>query len=303
MRRSAPLGPGIVIAKRFRLERLRSASTMARLAAFAATDLTTGALVSIEVTTTVVGPDYTVRSTRWPSSPWLVHLAAAGRCEETSVGYAVCEMSAGERLDDRIDRLVEDRCPRQLTNDRGSAQLVEEARRDAARLALPDADTVARGALGAVAALHAAGVVDGDLRPRRFVVEDGWSTRLVPDVDLEAYGGFTGVADNPTLNPAYWLAPEHLGEGGSSVRGDIYMLGMLVYLLLAGRPPFTPPRTLRQLVLAVANGTLPPVTRLRDWRGDVPQHVDAAVVRALERRPDERFADVAAFARALGVWS
>ena len=79
-------------------------------------------------------------------------------------------------------------------------------------------------------------------------------------------------------------------------RSDIYSLGCVLYEMLAGLPPFTGPTRAAVLARAMAEG-IPP---LRTVCPSVPSAVEQAVVKALAKRPEDRFDDAADFARALG---
>jgi serine/threonine protein kinase len=79
-------------------------------------------------------------------------------------------------------------------------------------------------------------------------------------------------------------------------RSDIYSLGCVLYEMLAGLPPFTGPTRVAVLARAMAD-PLPP---LKTVRASVPPAVEQAVVKALAKRPEDRFASAAEFAHALG---
>jgi eukaryotic-like serine/threonine-protein kinase len=94
------------------------------------------------------------------------------------------------------------------------------------------------------------------------------------------------------------MAPEQAaGERTIDARADIYALGAVVHEMLAGEPPFA--AASQQAVLRRVMSERP--TSLATRRADVASTLDAAVRRALAKRPDDRFASAAAFAAALGV--
>lgn len=88
--------------------------------------------------------------------------------------------------------------------------------------------------------------------------------------------------------PAY-MGPEHL-EGAVDTRSDIYAVGCVLYEMLAGSPAFTGP-TAQAILLKHLAGEVP---QLSSARRDVPRHVDLIVMRALAKKPDDRFPDMAA---------
>ncbi len=132
---------------------------------------------------------------------------------------------------------------------------------------------VARDLARAVAALHARGRVHGALSPERaLVVEDG-------AVVLE-----DGPAGEPHAARAGFEAPEVARGGRPSPRADAFSLGALVWLTLAGRPPFDAAEPLERIRRALF--AAPGSVRLHAPR--VGLELDAALVSALEKRPGRR---------------
>lgn len=78
----------------------------------------------------------------------------------------------------------------------------------------------------AVAAIHEAGVVHGDLSPANILVDEAGEPYVL-DLGADTRGGALG-----------WMPPERLRGEPVSVRGDVYGLGALLYALCSGRPPY-----------------------------------------------------------------
>ena len=94
------------------------------------------------------------------------------------------------------------------------------------------------------------------------------------------------------------MAPEQAaGEPRVDARTDVYALGAVLHEMLAGESPFA--AASQQAVLRRVMHEPPMALATR--RADVPPSLDAAVRRALAKRPDERFPSAAAFAAALAV--
>ena len=93
-----------------------------------------------------------------------------------------------------------------------------------------------------------------------------------------------------------YLAPERLSRTASADhRADVYSLGTILYQMLAGRVPFTG-ETQTDVALLHADEAVPDIKTLRP---DVPPALEAAVVKALAKDPDERFASAGEFADAI----
>jgi serine/threonine-protein kinase len=101
-------------------------------------------------------------------------------------------------------------------------------------------------------------------------------------------------------SPAY-MSPEQLKDAhGVDHRADIWSLGVALYEALAGRHPWHGRSSLSELILAICTEPLP---HLQDEASWVPAGLAAVVHEALRRRPDDRFASMHAFARALAPFT
>jgi serine/threonine-protein kinase len=93
------------------------------------------------------------------------------------------------------------------------------------------------------------------------------------------------------------MSPEQAtGDGGVGPATDIYALGCVLYEMLVGEPPYTgstPQAILGKIIMAQ------PVSAT-EGRKLVPPHVDAAIRKALEKVPADRFNSASEFAKALG---
>lgn len=166
------------------------------------------------------------------------------------------------------------------------------------RLPVGEAIRLARQVAAALEHAHAHGIVHRDIKPENVLLQG--SHALVADfgiaLALDHAGGERLTKTGLTLGTPQYMAPEQaVGERALDARVDVYALGAVTYEMLAGQSPFAAPT--RQAVVQRMLGEMP--TALATFRGDVPPSLDAAVARAMAKRPDDRFPSAEEFAAAL----
>jgi len=156
---------------------------------------------------------------------------------------------------------------------------------------------VVRGALEALAALHAEGIVHRDLKPDNIVVHRGATGPVVKLLDL----GVCAFSEDLTIvepgsqqgrltsaglwvgTPCY-MAPEQVDGRTVDARTDVYAAGVVLYECLTGRTPFESNTTL-EVVTAVLRR---PVLPIKVVRPSCPASLDSLVLRALARKMGAR---------------
>ena len=271
----AQLGPAL--ADRYAIERELGRGGMATV--YLARDLRHQRLVALKVLDpelgAVLGADRflsEIRVTANLQHPNLLPLFDSGA--SNGLLYYVMPFIDGESLRARLER------ERQLP--------VDEAVRIAAAVA------------GAVDYAHRHGVIRRDLKPENILLHDGQP--VVADFGIALAvsnaGGQRVTQTGLSLGTPQYMSPEQAtGDRQIDGRTDVYSLGAVTYEMLAGEPPHM--ATTAQAVIAKLMTEEPrPLTVLRRA---VPEHVDAAVRRALEKLPADRFATAREFASALAA--
>jgi eukaryotic-like serine/threonine-protein kinase len=162
---------------------------------------------------------------------------------------------------------------------------------------LVDAVNITRQILAGVGALHAAGIVHGDIKADNVIVEtcdDG--SLAVKLIDLGLARMNVDDESNETIagTPEY-MAPE-LGRGtGVSVAADLYAIGIVLYELIIGITPFGGSNTTETLNRHAAEPLTPPSV----LRSTVPSILDDILAQALAKEPARRFPSAEAFAESL----
>ncbi len=162
------------------------------------------------------------------------------------------------------------------------------------QLPIAEAVRIAREVASALDYAHRQNVIHRDIKPENIVLHDG--SALVADVGIalavQSAGGQRMTQTGLSLGTPQYMSPEQaMGERTIDARSDIYALGAVMYLMLAGDAPFTGSSV--QAIVAKVISSEP--ERLTVARKTAPPHVEAAVLTARSwarrarierRRPD-----------------
>jgi len=170
------------------------------------------------------------------------------------------------------------------------------------QLPIAEALRIAREAARALDYAHRRGIIHRDIKPENILLtEDG--DALVADLGIGRVLGAAGASGRLTETgvvvgtPAYMSPEQAAGERELDGRTDVYSLGVVLYEMLAGEPPFTGP-TAQATIAKQFGGDVPPLRRVRPA---VPESVEQTVLTALAPVPADRFASAADFGLALAT--
>jgi hypothetical protein len=190
-----------------------------------------------------------------------------------------------------------------LGEDRGRPYLVMEllhgeslAQRLARAGPLPPAEAarVVAAAAEALQVAHRAGIVHRDVKPGNVFLTGDGEVKLL-DFGIASAANEAALTGGDLIGTAAYLAPERMLGHDATPAADVYALGVLLYELLAGRPPFAADSG---TALAMAHLHARPAP-LRDAAPGVPPALAAACEQALAKDPAARPPSAAALARLL----
>jgi serine/threonine-protein kinase len=166
------------------------------------------------------------------------------------------------------------------------------------RLEPPAAVAVFAPIADALAHAHAIGVVHRDVKPANILLQRGTDRPYLADFGIATLRTSEQSRAEVTKRfgtPEFMSPEQALGAWDADYRGDIYSLGLVAYLALAGRLPFPGGSP----VAHAAQRTVLDAPPLRSTAPDVPARLAAVVDRCLARRPGRRWQSAAALHRAL----
>ncbi|MEO8636583.1 MAG: protein kinase [Gemmatimonadales bacterium] len=271
----APARLTAALADRYRIERELGQGGMATV--YLAQDLKHDRKVAIKVLrpelAAVIGAERFLREIKTIATlqhPHILGLIDSGEVNGTA--YYVMPFVEGESLRDRLNREKQ--------------------------LPIADAVRIATEVAGALDYAHRHGVIHRDIKPENILLHDG--SALVADFGIAlavSSAGSTRMTETGmSLGTPHYMSPEQaMGEREITARSDVYALGAMTYEMLAGDPPFTG-STAQAIVAKVMTDDPVP---LRRHRRAIPEHVEIAVLTALEKLPADRWGSARDFAEAL----
>ncbi len=271
------LEAGQVLAQRYRVQRLLGKGGMG--AVYLADDEVLGELVALKVISSAWATDEAAMVARFRreasaarkvSSPSVIRIHDLGEARPGLL-YLSMEYFAGRTLTEVI------------------------AQRGVVPLA--DVKDILEQICTGLEAAHQAGVVHRDLKPSNVLVGERGTVKLI-DFGLATTAINDGLtATGAIMGTPHYMAPEQVRGKPVDARSDIYALGALAYHLVCGRPPFSGDNA---IAIGFAHLSEVPVAPSQ-LRKELPANLEAAILGALAKAPDDRPPSAKAFlAKAYG---
>jgi hypothetical protein len=203
--------------------------------------------------------------------PNIVHVLDYGH--DGDLYYMVQEFVAGEALQERLRRL----------------------NRAGERLSVAEATGFALQISDAAGYIHQQGMLHRDIRPANIIVDLHDEAILMDVGNVKISGGRRHTATSAVINTALYMSPEMIRGEAPDARSDLYSLGVTLFEMVGGRPPFEASSAMTLLMMHLKDA----VPDLREVRSDVPAALWTVVSRALAKDREERYRSMADLGRAL----
>ncbi|HVJ55191.1 MAG TPA: protein kinase [Aliidongia sp.] len=167
----------------------------------------------------------------------------------------------------------------------------------AGRLGQPGAMAIMAQAIAGLAHAHSLGTIHRDIKPSNLMLDESGVLKITDFGIARVEGSQRLTRQGMIVGTLSYIAPEQVKGYGGDMRSDIYSLACVFYELLAGMRPFQGNNEY-ELIRAQIETEPQPLSELMP---DLAPHVGQAVMRALAKAPEDRFASLAEFADELGV--
>ena len=177
---------------------------------------------------------------------------------------------------------------------------LKQVRQAEGRLPLADVLRIGRETAAGLAAAHAKGLVHRDIKPDNIFLQEPHGQVRIIDFGLartEVDDGLDATIDGSIVGTPAYMSPERIDGGDLDAKSDLFGLGVILYELLADRPPFEG-NSLVSILAAISHGHPPD---LRTVAPAVPEPVARLVMRLIAHDKTDRPADAAAVAAELAA--
>jgi serine/threonine-protein kinase len=172
---------------------------------------------------------------------------------------------------------------------------LDELLRQAGAIELERAVRLFCQALEGIAHAHALGVIHRDIKPANLMLTANDEVKVMDFGIARVLGAARQTKTGRLIGTLEYMSPEQMRGAETDARADIYSLGILLYEMLTGRVPFQADSDYELMRAQVEDEPIPP----REFKGDIPPAVEAAILQALAKAPAARFQSATEFRAAL----
>lgn len=132
---------------------------------------------------------------------------------------------------------------------------------------------------------HTNKIIHRDIKPQNILITSLGHVKVADFGIARALGGVSNTSTNVVVGSASYLSPEQARNGVVSTRSDLYSLGVVLYEMIAGKPPFTGDSPVA-VALQHVEARVP---ALREKNPDIPVELENLIAKALSKNPEQRF--------------
>lgn len=137
----------------------------------------------------------------------------------------------------------------------------------------------------ALEAAAAKGIIHRDIKPENIIITNRGELKVADFGIAKHMEADVSITQGRIVGTPAYMSPEQARSDKVDLRSDVYSLGATLFAMVAGRPPFVADNYLAVMRMHI---TAPPPV-LSDFRKDLPAGLEDAVIKMLEKKPDDRF--------------
>ncbi|MEG2457723.1 MAG: Stk1 family PASTA domain-containing Ser/Thr kinase [Bacilli bacterium] len=134
---------------------------------------------------------------------------------------------------------------------------------------------------------HDSNIIHRDIKPQNIMILDNGMIKITDFGIATALNSTQLTQTNSVMGSVHYLPPEQAAGKGSTIRSDIYSMGILMYELLSGQIPYRGDNAV-EIALKHLKEPLPSI---REFLPDLPQSMENVIIKSTAKNPKNRYAD------------
>ena len=139
-----------------------------------------------------------------------------------------------------------------------------------------------------VACAHDSYIIHRDIKPQNVMILDDGRVKITDFGIAMALNSNELTQTNSVMGSVHYLPPEQANGTGSTMKSDIYSLGILMYELLTGKLPFKGENAVEIAIKQMKE----PIPSVREKNSDIPQSLENIILKACAKNPKNRYENV-----------
>ena len=140
----------------------------------------------------------------------------------------------------------------------------------------------------AISCAHEKYIIHRDIKPQNVMILDDGRVKITDFGIAMALNSQDLTQTNSVMGSVHYLAPEQASGAASTIKCDIYSLGIVMYELLTGKVPFKGENAVEIAIKHMKN----PIPSVREFNKDIPQSIENIVLKACAKNPKNRYDSV-----------
>ncbi|MEG2620724.1 MAG: Stk1 family PASTA domain-containing Ser/Thr kinase [Bacilli bacterium] len=155
-------------------------------------------------------------------------------------------------------------------------------------LSIPEVMDIMLQLLDALAVAHDSYIIHRDIKPQNIMIKESGLVKITDFGIAMALNSAELTQTNSVMGSVHYLPPEQASGKGSTIKSDIYSLGILMFEMLTGKMPFKGDSAV-EIALKHMREPLPSVAK---YNPVIPQSVENIIIKAAAKNPKNRYKDV-----------
>ena len=155
-------------------------------------------------------------------------------------------------------------------------------------LTLPEVIDIMIQLANGISCAHESYIIHRDIKPQNIMILDDGRVKITDFGIAQTLNSSDLTQTNSVMGSVHYLPPEQANGGTSTIKSDIYSLGILMYELITGRVPFRGENAVEIAIKQMRD----PIPSITDYKDDIPQSVENIIIKACAKNPKNRYDNI-----------